>query len=1801
MYLQHVEKFSDRDSGDAGGLVRQFEDALGMLPRITDHQKLFWFGTCLEGLARRWYDAQRLGNSGISYQELITEFLTEFRTVGRRLVDLIMQMKETRQEVENGQSVQEYAVEMLELFNKYREQSKNQLPEGDKITFFIDGLAPSIQEVVLINFEDEDGNGDYGGVTFKQVLKYTEKIERTQVKYEVSIANLNKRLAGTNINQVREKPRSKRVGFASKRRSSTKSSGEDSSKESDNESSKKIKMSKDNPFKTVLEVLEERTNRNTADIVGLKKSSERLEQNDKKQQETLNRVEDRIEALTQASQTAFSEMRTIRGYMETILKNQQISKEEDSNKSKENSPKNQMPQYFRSRRYSTDSSGGRNRSFSNSNFRDQRRPDGTLYCYKCGEPGHYANSCDQRVDESKKRNEMKSTADRPGTPYSKPLEAPKDSDFHRGTGQESSSAGPAHHPNSSSKPSYRFIRKPNDPDSKQLTAEKDRNVNVVHCLNSVTDYRRDLLVATARIDGQELTLQFDSGAAITCLSYDFFRKLTSKTRATIQPQSVKRELISATGTEMPVVGEIIVDVMFNSPSGPVKMEKVTMVVVRNLNSQCLIGGNILGDNRFDGYRISFKTNTITFELRNGDKTEVSLSEEGVGESKLTGKFPVWLLKDVLIPPSYAVTIIEESVIPLKEIIKDADYSKKLFMFEPKQINSDLHLRVLPSVIEGSTIGTSVPFLITNSGENAYLLKKGTIVGTCEEINDSLISKPKVDMINQIVEESSKKEELNPTETCEKLTHVHRGTRSYLRDCLLKFSGIFEDRPNGSTAVGLIDHTIDLVDSVSKPVKQYPYRVSPAMGEAQKKHISDMLKKGVIKISEGSPWASPVVTVPKSDGTQRFCTDFRKLNALTKADVFPLPWYDVIIWDKMSGKKFFTKLDLKEAFWQIEVAKKDQPKTAFICQGQLYEYLKMPFGLKNSPACFQRNIQMVIGDNDFSVPYLDDVLIFSETEEEHLTHIEQTLEKLDSHNLHCKLSKCEFFQTEISYLGFIVGRKGIQMDPAKVKGITKLPSPTTVTELRSFLGMCNFYRKFLENFSTISDRLTHLLKKNSEWNWTEECQETFEKIKKLLLEAPILACPDFKNKFILTTDASNVGIGSVLSQDFNGVERPVCFISRKLNEHEFNYATTHKECLAVVWSIDEFRHYLEGTKFSIRTDHIALKYLMQTKDLNGRLARWSLKLMTYDFEIDYIKGKDNRVADVLSRAPVSRVTTRSRQERTPNSSQKELLESETGSASGVQDAVEIPKLPLEERLKEVAELQDQDPLLRCMKQFLTEAALPEPEYGIDPSIVILKCKDHIVDNGVLFHLLHQTNSKRRSVVKQLVIPNRLKSEILYSLHEDVLSGHFGIKRTYEKAIERFFWEGMWSDIKHWVNSCVTCQMKKMPKRGTDSTFVSTTHLILSNEPMCDVSVDLIGPLPRTKNGNAYIVVFLDRFSRFPECVAIPNKEAVTIANVFVKEIICRYGCPKTLLSDQGREFCNKIADEVYQLCNTRKLNTSGYRPQTNGMNERSHPTLMNSLSAYVNRKHQDWDEFLPYACFAFRTSKNEFTEETPFYLLYHREPMLPIDRVFDQSEPYISKEQCLLEMTRRMREAKLLYEEKVNEAIKKKQEFNDAIKKRKKFDVGDLVLLFKPRVKKGRSSKLSCKWVGPFVVREKLPNGINYVVQLQRNGKKKHVTHAGNMKKFHPPEKPGLQKRKIRDRKLREKDESDSGGEEEDSGSELEVDYEIESIVRKVEDEEDLWYEVKWKGWSDEFNTLLRVGDLSNATAAIEEFERTCQL
>ena len=417
-------------------------------------------------------------------------------------------------------------------------------------------------------------------------------------------------------------------------------------------------------------------------------------------------------------------------------------------------------------------------------------------------------------------------------------------------------------------------------------------------------------------------------------------------------------------------------------------------------------------------------------------------------------------------------------------------------------------------------------------------------------------------------------------------------------------------PLGKTS--MVKHEVNTGDT--EPINQRYYRVTDDKRKIIKDEVDKMLKDGVIRESK-SAWASPVVLVTKKSGKPRFCIDYRKLNAHTITDAHPLPRIDELL-EKFRKGKWFTSMDLAAGYWQVEMDEKDREKTAFTCHYGLYEFNVMPFGLKNAPPTFQRLMNKVFKDylDDFVIVYIDDILIYSKTYEEHLKHIRMVFDKLKEANLAIKLKKCKFCVPNIEFLGHVVGRDGLKPDPNKIKKMKELKAPTDLTSLRAALGLFSYYRKFVKHFSKTAGPMTELMKKDKKFIWSDECKEAFETLKKKLTEAPVLGYPDYEQEFILFTDASGKGLGAVLAQKQDGKEIVIAYASRSLNAAEQNYPITEQECLAVKWAIDYFHKYLLMKHFTVVTDHSALKTLMSTQEPKARRARWIMELQQYDFTI-----------------------------------------------------------------------------------------------------------------------------------------------------------------------------------------------------------------------------------------------------------------------------------------------------------------------------------------------------------------------------------------------------------------------------------------------------------------------------------------------------------------------------------------------------------------------------------------------------------
>lgn len=452
----------------------------------------------------------------------------------------------------------------------------------------------------------------------------------------------------------------------------------------------------------------------------------------------------------------------------------------------------------------------------------------------------------------------------------------------------------------------------------------------------------------------------------------------------------------------------------------------------------------------------------------------------------------------------------------------------------------------------------------------------------------------------------------------------------VEDILCSYKDIFSVDDNDLGQTHLAHHGIDTGDS--RPVKQPPRRVPMALAHEEVEAIQQLLQQGVIRESN-SPWASPIVLVRKKSGKIRPCVDYRRVNSLTKKDAYPIPRTQECL-DAMAGSVIFSTLDMTSGYNQIPIIEKDIPKTAFVTRHGLWEFLTMPFGLTNAPATFQRVMELVCRGLQWTscLIYLDDILIFGKTFREHSDRLREVLQRIRRAGLKLKPEKCELFQKEVKFLGHIVTANGIRPDPMNTSRIVAWPEPKTVTEVRAFLGLCSYYRRFVQNFSIIAKPLSDLTSKESELQWTDRCQKAFDELKAKLIGPAITAFPQDEGPYILDTDACDVGIGAVLSQVQNGTERVVAYASRSLNRAERNYCVTDKELLAIRYFIEYFRHYLLGRTFNVRTDHQAIRWLFQLKEPKGRIARWIEILSAYNFSIEYRSGKKHGNADALSRCP-----------------------------------------------------------------------------------------------------------------------------------------------------------------------------------------------------------------------------------------------------------------------------------------------------------------------------------------------------------------------------------------------------------------------------------------------------------------------------------------------------------------------------------------------------------------------------------------
>lgn len=738
---------------------------------------------------------------------------------------------------------------------------------------------------------------------------------------------------------------------------------------------------------------------------------------------------------------------------------------------------------------------------------------------------------------------------------------------------------------------------------------------------------------------------------------------------------------------------------------------------------------------------------------------------------------------------------------------------------------------------------------------------------------------------------------------------------------------------GIGKTSLLEHKIELLEE--KPIKQRYYPMSPAVQREVYEELDRMLSLGVIEESH-SPWCSPMALVRKKSGKARLCLDARKINEKTKKDAYPLPIIEGLL-SRLDATYYISTLDLKDAFWQIPLESRSREITAFTVQGRpLYQFRVMPFGLCNAAQTLCRLMHRVIPHqlHDRVFVYLDDLLVTSSTFEEHLKLLELVADRLSQAGLTINIDKSQFCLKHVEYLGYVVGGGCLRVNDAKVGAIAEYPIPRTVRQVRRFLGMTGWYRRFIPSYSSLSAPLTDLLKKGIRFEWTETANLAFCNLKKALCSAPVLKHPDFRRMFYIQCDASKDGVGSVLFQrSETGEDNPIAFFSQKLNSAQRNYSITELECLAAVLSVKKFRAYVEGQDFTIITDHSSLQWLMNQSDLSGRLARWSLKLQSFHFKIEHCRGVTNTVPDALSRMYSV-------------------------------EAVSIQK-----------ESVDSSPHID-----MSDPSFVSPEYlALVKNVDVDTCHSNvIVRDGKAF--INTTGSNIISDTDlpdwKLIIPTQLTHQLIEQAHIPPISAHQGVAKTLELLRRYFYWKGMAREVKDFVGHCQLCKMSKPVN------FITRPPMgehIVTVRPFQRLYCDFLGPYPRTSRQNTYILIVIDQFSRFVMCKPVRAATSKEIVK-YLSWIFNLFEVPETLFSDNGKQLkANELKKFLGRYGVKREL-TPKYSPHPN-ISERVNRSILAAIRSYVDDTHSNWDIHLDEICSALRNTVHESTKYSPHYIVF----------------------------------------------------------------------------------------------------------------------------------------------------------------------------------------------------------------------------
>jgi len=898
------------------------------------------------------------------------------------------------------------------------------------------------------------------------------------------------------------------------------------------------------------------------------------------------------------------------------------------------------------------------------------------------------------------------------------------------------------------------------------------------------------------------------------------------------------------------------------------------------------------------------------------------------------------------------------------------------------------------------------------------------------------------------------------------TYLTENEKGKLRELLSNYKDMFTSRPG---LCKLFQHKIEIGDN--SPVTAHLRPMSIGQRKLFDVAFDELLEQGVIEPAGNSPFSSQAFTVPKPDGSSRFIVQFQPLNKITKLDKYPIPRMDDLL-SFLGGFKYITVFDLSKGFFQIEMYHPHKERTAFISHRGFYQFKRLPMGCCNSPATFMRTVDAVLGDLKYvcCLGYFDDIIIFSNSFEEHLIHLQLVLDKIRKAGFTIHPKKVQLCRTKLKFLGFIIEEGKCYPDPSKLSCVHNYPRPRTPRQIKKFLGLIGFYRRFIPDLAGHSKPLLKLLKKDVKFVWSTECQQSFDTLKNSLTDVTKVHLPDLKAPFIISCDGSSFGLGAVLSQEKDGIRYPIWFASKAVNPPLSNQGSSVLELAAVNWAVRKFAHFIEYSKFTLETDHSAILWLQKMKDPSGKLARWLFELQHLDYEVKHRPGTSSimKVPDALSRI-----------------NENFFLNL---------DESFCRSLIREEQLKE-------DLMIQVRTFLINNVCEDEIDTARENRIETLARRTYITEDEILMRYVGPRNKPWEAEEQywRIWLPQSLVQRALIIFHDSNTSGHLGIRKTYLRMEIRFFWDRMRADIINYIKKCPRCQEIK-------SKIIPIVPASSYNpdKPWDLVFVDLMGPYPKSSKQNCFLLVVICGFSKYVELFALRTATTQKVVDC-LWEVCCRWGVFRTLVSDNGTQFTSNLYQKWCENLDIRTFHISAYHAQANSC-ERMNRSVKTCIMSYIS-KCRDWDKNLNEIAFAIRTAVSDSSQFSPAYLCTGREFRHPFDNKLNINvNTGLNPEQ----LEERISIIQNFARENIAESKEKSARIYNLKAKSRVFDIGQKVMYrshYLSNKEQGFSAKLAPKWEGPLEIIFKVSR-CAYDLKHIATGQLVNKVHINDLAEFH---------------------------------------------------------------------------------------------